>query len=245
MIIFLVVAIVFLYFETQIVPENYLGYQASKSKLGIYDHAAVTTDTVQCSAVGTKILKQGGSAIDAAIASLSCMAVVIPESSGPGGGCFITYYHFKDKKSYVINARETAPSYAKDGMYQFSNQSSRGPLAIAIPGELMGLQVAHNKWGKLPWSYLFNDSIELADKGFPVSEHVATAIKNQEKYIRSDEYKLKDFFMKDGELLKEGDWLKRVEYAATLRKIAMDGAKTLYGGQVGKDLITDLTEQGM
>lgn len=244
--VFLVVAIIFLYFETQIVPQNYLGSHPSSSQLGIYDHAAITTDTVQCAAIGKKMLMKGGSAIDAAIASLNCMAVVIPESLGLGGGCFITYYDYKEKKSYVINARETAPSYAHDGMFNNSNDSMRGPLAVAIPGELKGYHLAHQKWGKLNWTDLFEDAIDIAMEGFEVSEHLATAIKQQQRWIRSDDFNLKDVFMKNGELLKEGDKLKRPKLAGTMKKVAEQGADAIYSedGEVGKDLIADLKLQG-
>lgn len=238
-------AIVFLYFQTQIIPENYLGFHDSESKLGIYDHAAVTTDTEQCSTIGKEILMKGGSAVDAAIASLNCMAVVIPESLGLGGGCFITYYDAKERKSYAINARETAPSYAEDGMFEYANESARGPLAVAIPGEIIGYEVAHKKWGKLPWSELFTDAIKLAENGFAVSEHLATAIRQQENWIRSDQFKLKHVFMTEGKLLIQNDILKRPDLAKTMRMIARDGAKALYGGQVGLDLIHDFKEQGI
>lgn len=245
MVILLIVAIVFLYFQTQIIPENYLGFHDSKSKLGVYDHAAITTDTEECSVIGKNILMKGGSAIDAAIASLNCMAVVIPESLGLGGGCFITYYDAKERKSYAINAREIAPSYAKDGMFRYSNESARGPLAVAIPGEIIGYELAHKKWGKRPWSELFTDAIQLAENGFFVSEHLATAIRQQQNWIRSDQFKLKDVFMRNGQLLTQGDRLKRPHLAETMRIIARDGSKALYGGQVGRDLIDDFKEQGI
>lgn len=111
----------------------HLGYnKPSPSKLGIYMRAAVSTDAHQCASVGTDILNSSGNAMDAAIAMILCSGVVLPHSSGLGGGFFLNFYNRTAEKAYIIDARETAPNLSDEYMFRGNNLlSEEGALAIA------------------------------------------------------------------------------------------------------------------
>ena len=157
---------------------------------GVYATAAVATDAAPCSTVGADILKQGGSAVDSAIASLLCVGVVNLHSTGIGGGGFMVYYNATSRETTAFDYREVAPMAATTHMYNGTAEdaSSRGGLAIAVPGELRGLELAWRKHGRLAWDKLFEPAIKLAEDGLPVSSTVASAIKGEEKYILSGNY---------------------------------------------------------
>lgn len=122
--------------------------------------------------------------MDSALATAICMGVVLPESMGLGGGCFINSYNATTQKATVYNGRETAPSYATEAMFEHnSTQSLFGPLSIGIPGELAAYWEAHKGFGKLPWMRLWQPSIKLAEEGFYVGEHLAMTIGDQMHYI--------------------------------------------------------------
>eukprot|EP00731_Ephydatia_muelleri_P037474 Em0481g1a len=130
-----------------------------------YQHAAVATDAAMCSQVGVDILKKGGSAVDAAVASMFCVGVVNLHSTGVGGGGFMVYYNATSRKSTFIDFREVAPLYATENMY-LNNSSTKGGLAIAVPGMVRGLETAWKMFGRLKWADLVQPSIDIARNGF-------------------------------------------------------------------------------
>ncbi|KFM77984.1 Gamma-glutamyltranspeptidase 1, partial [Stegodyphus mimosarum] len=134
----------------------------SISKLGKYASAAVSTDSAPCAVIGKNILAKNGSAVDAAIAVLLCMGVVNPESQGLGGGFLMLIYKRSEKQVYYLDAREVAPEKAHKDMYKGNATLSKlGGLAIAVPGEIAGYSLAHNKFGVLPWKELFQPTIRI------------------------------------------------------------------------------------
>lgn len=114
------------------------------------------------------------------------MGVTIPESTGLGGGGLFMFYNRTTRESYFIDAREKAPKTATKNMFHDSaNLSIAGPLAIAVPGQLAGIWQLHQRSGVIRWQRLFDGAIGFAERGFKVSEHMANALKSNEKYIRS------------------------------------------------------------
>lgn len=225
---------------------NYLGAVESPSIQPEYHSYAVSTDAKPCAKVGTEILARGGSAVDAAIGTLICMSVAIPNSMGIGGGCFMTLYDAKKRESIAIDGREVAPDYAKEDMFvNDSLAASRGPLSVGVPGELAAYWKAHQMYGKLPWAELFNRSIDMAEHGIPMVEHLATALrtKSHAKYITPLMAKIFSN-SSTGEYLNQGDLLVQKQYAETLKRIRDNGVKEFYEGQTGQLFIEDLKKQG-
>lgn len=224
---------------------NFLGVVKSPSILGEYKKYAVSTDAKPCATVGKTLLANGGSAVDAAIGTLVCMGVILPNSLGLGGGCLMTIYDAKEKKAIVIDGRETAPSYAEENM--FANDSlmaSRGPLSVGIPGELAAYWEAHKRYGKLKWSQLFNDSIKFAEEGYPMVEHLANALKNQ-KHAKYMTPLLRELFTHpEGRFYQEDELFVQPAFAATLKRIRDNGVDEFYSGQTGQKFIQDLKDQG-
>ena len=126
------------------------------------EHGAVASENESCSIIGVEMLKQGGSAVDAAIAATLCIGVTNMFSSGIGGGGFMVIKP-PNETAYTIDFRETAPSASNATMFLKDPLSSLwGGLAVAVPGEIRGLAEAHRRWGKLPWRSVFEPSVKLS-----------------------------------------------------------------------------------
>ncbi|XP_077535849.1 scoloptoxin SSD14-like isoform X4 [Haemaphysalis longicornis] len=151
----------------------------SASALGNYSQWAVSTDAAPCTPVARNVFGKGGKTVDAAIATLLCMGVVIPHSMGMGGGFVATVYSRGQAETLI--AREMAPAAATADMFVKDRRKSvRGGLAVGVPGELRGYEALHRRLnGSLPWKALFADAIRLARHGFPMGAHLANALREQ------------------------------------------------------------------
>lgn len=171
-----------------------------------------------------------------------------PQSTGLGGGFHMTIY-IKDKNLVeCLDAREVAPKNAHEKMYinDKTKASLEGGLSIAVPGELMGMWELHQKYGKLPWSQLFEPIIKLCREGHLVTEYLARVLRKREKEIKEIP-SLREVFVNPatGEIWNEGDKLKRPAMADTFEVIAKEGADTVYKmGKIGKQLLSDIQEFG-
>ncbi|KAI1298584.1 Glutathione hydrolase 1 proenzyme [Halotydeus destructor] len=225
--------------------DSYLGSCTnSTSRLGVYQKASVVSDARYCAPMGRRVLQDGGSAADAAVTTVICMGLVNPHSSGLGGGGLITVYDADSQKATVINAREMAPSAATEGMFHGdSSLSSTGGQAVAVPGELAGLWELHQRFGKLPWSRLFLEPIQLALDGYRVGGHLATALELEQSNIR--EHNL-DIFINPstGTVHKEGELLKRPDLATTFAHLSTHGADYLYQSPLADIFAEELSKHG-
>lgn len=136
----------------------------------------------------SSILRDGGSAVDAAIATLFCTGITTSQSMGIGGGMLMNIYDKKHKTAFSVDAREVAPFAATRDMFDNSpNASVHGGLSIAVPGELMGYQKAYEKFGKLPWEKLIEPSLKLCKEGFYMAKHHIKAYTSKFGRMQSEE----------------------------------------------------------
>lgn len=207
-------------------------------------NAVVAADNAACSVVGRDVLQSNGSAVDAAIATALCLGVVHPHSSGIGGGCFILVYNGTSGASEVIDARETAPALANESMFRNNTDASLfGGLAVAVPGELAGLRLAWERFGRLPWSRLVEPAAALAD-GFLVSQQLELAISANLKEIRRNAG-LSTLLCPNGVPLRQNDTLANPALAATLRDVARRGpGAAIYSGAAAERLASEVRGAG-
>ena len=189
---------------------------------------------------GYQMLRQGGAAIDAAVATQLVLTLVEPQSSGIGGGSFMLYSDGKRVQSY--DGRETAPASADEHLFQDADGKavSReigviGGRSVGAPGVLRMLELAHKQHGKLPWKTLFAPAIKLAEDGFAVSPRL-NALISYDRYLARDPVAKKYFFDGDGKPRPVGYILKNPELARTLREIADGGADAFYKGRIARDI---------
>lgn len=147
--------------------------------------AAVATATVECTDVATRILTNGGSAVDSAIGAALCQGLTVPQSSGLGGGLIATVYIKATGTIETINAREIAPAAATKDMYTNDAASRDGGLAVAVPGELKGLHELHKKFGKLRWEEIVQPVVEVAENGYKVTKYLAAILVQYATRLRS------------------------------------------------------------
>ncbi|MNK73507.1 Gamma-glutamyltranspeptidase precursor [compost metagenome] len=189
---------------------------------------------------GYQMLKKGGSAIDAAIATQLVLTLVEPQSSGIGGGAFLLYSTAKGVQAF--DGRETAPAAADEHLFQNADGSpvSRatgvvGGRSVGAPGVLRMLELAHKEHGKLPWATLFGPAIKLAHGGFPVSQRL-NGLLNWDQALKRDPVAAAYFYDKEGKAWPVGHVLKNPDLARTLREIARGGADAFYNGRIARDI---------
>ncbi|XP_014517978.1 glutathione hydrolase 3 isoform X1 [Vigna radiata var. radiata] len=208
------------------------------------DVGVVATDDARCSAIGVSLIKQGGHAVDAAVAAALCIGVVLSASSGIGGGGFMVVRSSSTSQTQAFDMRETAPAAASKNMYEKNlKDKSLGVLSMGVPGELAGLHAAWLKHGRFPWKTLFQPAIELAKKGFEVSPTLGGFIAKDTKKILDDPG-LRKLYAPEGTLLKEGDMCKNEELGRTLEVVAEQGPQAFYNGTIAEKLVKDVKEAG-
>jgi len=189
---------------------------------------------------GYQILRRGGSAIDAAIATQMMLTLVEPQSSGIGGGAFMV--HYDGKQTQAFDGRETAPSKADEHLFERPDGTplSRaegivGGRSVGAPGALRMLELAHKQHGKLPWKDLFQPAIRMAETGFAVSPRMHKMLAG-DAHLRKDPVALAHFYDKNGKAWPVGHMLKNPALAKTLREIAGGGADVFYNGHIARDI---------
>lgn len=189
---------------------------------------------------GYQMLKKGGSAIDAAIATQLVLTLVEPQSSGIGGGAFLMYYDGKNVQAF--DGRETAPAAANEHLFQNPDGTplSRtagvvGGRSVGAPGVLRMLEMAHRQHGKLPWKTLFEPATRLSEQGFAVSQRL-NGLLSWDPYIKKDPAAAAYFYDKDGKPWPVGHILKNPALAKSLHEIADGGADAFYTGHIARDI---------
>jgi gamma-glutamyltranspeptidase/glutathione hydrolase len=206
---------------------------------------AVVSARKEATQIGLEIMKNGGNAYDAMIATHLALAVVHPTAGNIGGGGFFVYHH-KDGSSGSLDFREMAPGNAFKDMYLDENgdvipdMSTLGGAAVGVPGSISAIYEIHAKFGSLPIEDLFKPAIELANNGFIVTQKQSNSLTS----------KLEDFIKVNGEeslyskKYFEGDTIKNIKFAETLSKISKLGPEVFYGGEIGEMIVNSVNKIG-
>jgi len=187
-------------------------------------NGVVSTSSAIASEVGVKILKQGGNAVDAAIATAFTMAVTWPGAGNIGGGGFLIY-HGADGEATAFDFREKAPLASTKTMYLDEdgnvrdNSNHDSLLAVGVPGTVAGLELAHQRFGTLPWEMLLQPAIDLARDGISISWYLHDSFKNLKPWWDKYPSSAKIFLKEDGSFYEPGDIWKQPDLANTLKRI--------------------------
>lgn len=193
---------------------------------------------------GLTMLREGGSAADAAVAVQLVLNLVEPQSSGIGGGAFLLYHDGATKETIAYDGRETAPAAATENLFlkqegfpmEFA-EAVPGGLSVGTPGTVALLAAVHERHGRLPWKRLFEPAIALAEAGFIVSPRLAELLRERRGERLRTLGDAADYFYPGGDRLKVGQKVKNPEFAKTLRIIAEQGPAGFYRGDVARDIV--------
>ena len=230
------------------IPATFPGtwdYRAG-SRATFAQHAMVASDNALAAEVGAEIMKQGGNAIDAAVATGFALAVAFPEAGNLGGGGYMVI-RLADGRVAALDYRETAPLAATPNMYVGANgkltgESTIGPRASGVPGAVAGMLEAHRKYGALPLRKVLAPAIRLASEGFVVDSTLFRSL-SSERY-RIERSAGKSVFFPDGAPPPVGSRLRQPQLARTLRLIADSGAVVFYRGSIADSIAAQMRRDG-
>ena len=208
----------------------------------------VVSGSLVASRMGRDILRRGGNAVDAAVATGFALAVTLPSAGNIGGGGFMVV-RFRDGRTTTIDYREKAPAAAGRDMYLdeqgnvIEDLSTTGILACGVPGSVRGLGLAHAKYGRLSWEDVVTPAAELAENGIAVGYQLhRDLVDREERLTRFDE--TRRIFYPNGQPLRLNALFKQLELAATLRRIAVQGAAEFYTGETARLLVAHMRRRG-
>ena len=213
------------------------------------NNGVVASSSKIASKVGVDIMKNGGNAVDAAIATAFAMAVTWPTAGNIGGGGFMIY-HGADGESTAFDFREKAPLASTKTMYLDDdgnirdNSNHAGILAIGVPGTVAGMELAHQRFGSLEWTALLQPAIDLARDGMPISWNLSDSFKRQNRYWETYPSSGKIFLREDGSFYEPGDTWKQPDLAATLERIQAHGKDGFYKGETAQMIADYMAANG-
>ncbi len=218
---------------------------ASRSEV-IGQNGMVSTSHPLATQIGLDILKNGGNAIDAAIAANIALGLMEPTGNGIGGDLFAIVWNAKDKKLYGLNASGPAPQdisidYIKSkGLKKIP---SFGALPVSVPGAVDGWIKLHERFGNIDFKNLFDPTIKYAQEGFPVTETIAYYFeRSKSRYL--DFPNFKETWMQSGDTPKKGEIFKNLDLAKTLEEISKTKRKSFYEGRLAKEIARFIKDQG-
>ena len=228
------------------VPVNLYGREA-QGTVGV-----VAAAKPEASQVGVDILKMGGNAVDAAIATAFALGVLEPNASGIGGGGFMAIKLANMKEAVIVDFRETAPVASTPDMYKYgadnkviNNASVVGGLAVGVPGEVAGLLYALENFGskKLTRAQVLQPAIDWANKGIPVTMNLNSIIQSELAKINKFPA-CADIYTKEGLPFEIGETIKNPDLANTLGLVAKNGKDAIYKGEIAKKIVAAVNEAG-
>lgn len=231
--------------RAQVAPEAASGW-TDKPLAVTRRHMVVAAHPIAAQA-GREILRRGGNALDAAIATALVLGIVEPQSSGLGGGAFMLVHDAKTGTLSTYDARETAPAAARPDRFLRNGEpmdfqaAVNSGLSVGVPGLVRGLALAHVAHGRLPWADLFAPAIRIAREGFPVSPRLHGLLA-QYGAARLSPKARAHYFDAAGLPLPVGFILKNSELAVTLERIAREGTKAFYSGDIAQAIVAAVGE---
>ncbi len=211
-------------------------------------HAMVTSIHPRASEIGARVLRQGGNAVDAAVAVGFALAVVHPSAGNLGGGGFMVI-RFADGTAHALDYRETAPGRATRDMYrdsvgELTDQGVTGHLAAGVPGSVAGLVEAQRRFGRLPLRHVVTPAIDLARDGFVLDEARSASLASAADRLRQFAGSRQQFLDTNGNAPKAGTLLVQPDLAATLQSIADSGAAPFYQGHIADMIVREMEAGG-
>ena len=209
-------------------------------------NAVVATSQPLASAAGLEALRQGGNAVDAAVAAAAVLAVTEPHMTGIGGDMFAIVWLAKEQKLVALNASGRAGSLMTRETLQtrgFRSGSQQGVMSVTVPGALAGWDMLLRTHGKRTLAQVLQPAIAYARDGFPVSPIIAAQWANETRFLQRDSAAAATF-LPGGNAPKAGEWFKNPDLARTLQEIAAKGIGTFYGGPLGQRIVARLSALG-
>ena len=226
----------------------------------------VAAQEAQAAAVGAAILKRGGNAVDAAVATSFALAVTLPQAGNLGGGGFLVLWLPRTGpistcpaaarsaplpetialgrgEAVALNFRETAPQAAREDLFLNPDGSVnrqralRSLLSTGVPGTVAGLTQVQARYGCLPLQVVMQPAVDLAERGFPVGAELSASLQAAAPLLKADPASARHFFKADGDAYQPGDILRQPQLAASLRCIAQEGAACFYAGKLAGQLV--------
>ena len=219
-----------------------------QDEANVCKHFAVATAHPLATRAAQQALLDCGSAVDALVASSLMLTVVVPQSTGLGGGGFAVVVDGSGKKpAKAFDFRETAPAATQLSDYigpdgkAIAAKSRWGGLSVGVPGYVAGLWTLHRQYGRLPWKQLAQPAADVAERGFPVGRDLARAIVLMQKILDPMAVSI---LAPAGKPLGEGEVLRQPALAATLRRLANEGPSAFYRGAIAEDLVQTVQASG-
>lgn len=213
-------------------------------------HGMVASQEMLASRTGVEILKQGGNAVDAAVAVAFSLAVTLPRAGNIGGGGFMLVHLAKENKTIAIDYREMAPSKAKKDIFldekgdAVAKLSREHGLAVGVPGTVMGMSLALEKYGTMTMAQVTAPAIKMAQEGISVSPDLAVSLAGLKRRMSQWPSTAAIFYKADGSDYQVDDILKQPELAHSLQLIAEKGTKGFYEGETAEKLVKAVQDAG-
>lgn len=210
----------------------------------------VVSQRKMASEVGAEILRKGGNAVDAAVATALALVVVLPRAGNLGGGGFMLVYLEKEKKTIAIDYREMAPLAATRDMFlnkvgNYSKDKARFSLLSAgVPGTVAGLSYALEKYGTLSWEEVIEPAVQLAKNGFVVSHDLANILTLYKNRLASNPATAKAYYKKNKKPYIAGEIIRLPDLAWSLKQLKLNGPEAFYKGEIAKKIVAEMELNG-
>jgi len=210
----------------------------------------VSSQRMLASQIGADILRQGGNAIDAAVATGIALAVTLPRAGNLGGGGFMLVYLAKENKTVAIDYREMAPQKAHRDMFldesgNVDNKKAQfSHLSSGVPGTVAGLSHALEKYGTMTWQQVISPAIKLAEQGILVSYDLSENLKSRHQWLTSNKETAKTYYKAKGVSYEPGEVLVQSNLAWSLKQLSKHGPSAFYQGNIAKKIVADMKKHG-